>query len=254
MGGDMALEDPLGFEAAFTLESTFSLIQTIFYTTLNWVSTNQKGMFFGLLLAAGLMTLFSLVQRREFKGYMSNTLFGVVLGAPLGVCVNCAAPIAKALHTKGMRNETTLATMLSSPTLNVIVLSMLFTLFPFYIALTKIAFTLLLILIVVPLFVRYVLPNPSATALSDNNTIDCPVPTKVNSKITSSPYLNISWFAATTWFVGTYFKKLRFIVIKTVPLMLLAGLLGATLITLVPWETVVTFLKPSGYFSLVAAM
>ena len=56
---------------------------------------------------------------------------------PLGVCVNCAAPIAKGLYAGGARAETTLAAMIASPTLNIVVLTMLFGLFPFYMALTK---------------------------------------------------------------------------------------------------------------------
>ena len=32
-----------------------------------------------------------------------------VIGTPLGVCVNCAAPIARGMYTSGLRAETTLS-------------------------------------------------------------------------------------------------------------------------------------------------
>ncbi len=44
--------------------------------------------------------------------------------------VNCAVPIAQGIRAAGGRVETMLAVMVSSPTLNVIVLTMLLSLFP----------------------------------------------------------------------------------------------------------------------------
>ena len=36
------------------------------------------------------------------------------MGAPLGVCVNCVAPISKGMYESGQKIETVLATMFSS--------------------------------------------------------------------------------------------------------------------------------------------
>ena len=70
----------------------------------------------------------------------------MAMGAPLGVCVNCAAPIAKGMYAGGARAESTLSAMVASPTLNVIVLTMLFSILPFYMAVMKIALSLFVIL------------------------------------------------------------------------------------------------------------
>jgi hypothetical protein len=142
LGGDLVLEDPLGFEAAYPVDPGDPLIERIFFTTVNWVLTNRQGMTFGILIAAAFMTILSLLKRRSFSSHFGNTLLGLFIGMPLGVCVNCAAPIARSLHDSGTRLETTLVTMISSPTLNIIVLTMLFSLMPVYMAVTKVAMTL----------------------------------------------------------------------------------------------------------------
>ena len=79
-----------------------------------------------------------------------NSFMGMFVGTPLGVCVNCVAPIAKGMYEGGSKMETALAVMFSSPTLNIVVLTMLFSIFPFYMALMKLLATFILILIIVP--------------------------------------------------------------------------------------------------------
>jgi hypothetical protein len=39
------------------------------------------------------------IQGRDVKSSFLNALLGMAIGAPLGVCVNCAAPIAKGAST-----------------------------------------------------------------------------------------------------------------------------------------------------------
>ena len=66
-------------------------------------------------------------------------------GNPLGVCANCVAPIGRAFYASGMSTESVLATMFSSPTLNVVVLAMTFTLFPVQVGVLKLATVLVMI-------------------------------------------------------------------------------------------------------------
>src|SRR5215475_12597237 len=130
-----------------------------FYTFINWAYTNRQGMTFGILFGALVMTLLALIDRRRFRSRFANALMGMAFGTPLGVCVNCAAPIGKAIQDAGGSAETSLATMMSSPTLNVIVLTMLFGLFPTYMAVIKIGLTVGFILIGIPLLTR-LMPTP----------------------------------------------------------------------------------------------
>ena len=154
MSGAIQLEDPISFEAVFPITPDMSVPERIAKSTVNWIDTNKKGMTFGVLIAAAFLTLFSYLQKRSFRGGFSNSFLGLAMGAPLGVCVNCAAPIARGLYAGGLRAETTLSAMIASPTLNVIVLTMTFSLLPFYMAAAKIGLSLLVILVAVPLIVR----------------------------------------------------------------------------------------------------
>jgi uncharacterized membrane protein YraQ (UPF0718 family) len=151
MGGSAALEDPLAFEASIQIQPNDGTMERIVYTTINWIETNLEGMAFGLMIGACLLTLISMVRVRGHRNGFVNTMIGVAVGTPLGVCVNCSAPVAKGLHDGGARLETTLATMFSSPTLNIVVLTMLFSIFPLYLTVIKLVLTLTFILVLIPL-------------------------------------------------------------------------------------------------------
>ena len=145
--GESADLDAIGFDVVLAVKPDDSVVTKVLYTTVNWLQTNKKGMTFGVLFAAIIMVLFSQLKKRSFKSRFANSGLGMVIGAPLGVCVNCAAPIARGIHSGGAAVETTLGAMISSPTLNVIVLTILFSLFPLYIVGLKLALTVGFILI-----------------------------------------------------------------------------------------------------------
>ncbi len=232
MSGAIQLEDPLGFEALIPLTEGMSLLERMFYSTINWVNTNKKGMTFGILFAAAFLTLASYLKQKSFRGGFSNSVLGLVIGTPLGVCVNCAAPIARGMYSAGLRAETTLSAMIASPTLNIVVLTMLFSLLPFYMVVTKIVLSLLIILIIVPLICR-VLPQTQITP-------EVPTPTGWSAEelAAGATPTSESLVAAVWGVVRTYVQNLWYIIKLTVPLMLLAGALGAIVATLIPEEMV----------------
>ncbi|MGP6086804.1 FG-GAP-like repeat-containing protein [Antarctobacter jejuensis] len=221
MSGAIQLEDPLGFEAKFPLTEDMTIWQRMFWTTLNWISTNKKGMTFGVLFAAAFLTAAPYMRRKSFRGGFANSVLGLAIGTPLGVCVNCAAPIARGMYSGGLRAETTLSAMIASPTLNVVVLTMLFSLLPFYMAVTKIALSLLIILVIVPLICR-TLPEVEAPEAV------CPLPPAPRPGV----HLALRDVAV------SYAQNLWFILKMTVPLMLLAGALGAVVATLLPQDLI----------------
>ena len=228
MSGAIQLEDPLGFEAWFPLTPDLSLLERVFYSTLNWINTNKKGMTFGILFAAAFLTITPYLRARSFRGGFANSVLGMVIGAPMGVCVNCAAPIARGMYSAGMRAETTLSAMIASPTLNIVVMTMLFSILPFYIAVTKIALSVLVILIVVPLICRF-LPQVELPA----DDIVCPLPLRTDGTRPGDSLGNAVVEVATA-----YAKNLWYILKMTLPLMLLAGVLGATTATLLPADLI----------------
>ncbi|WP_069301098.1 FG-GAP-like repeat-containing protein [Neptunicoccus sediminis] len=228
MSGAIQLEDSLSFEAKYPILDSMPVWEKIGLSTLNWLHTNKNGMTFGLLFGAAMLTFFGYLRQRSFKGGYLNSLLGLFIGAPLGVCVNCAAPIAKGLYAAGMRAETTLSAMVASPTLNAVVMTMLISLLPLYMVVTKVVLSLFVILIAVPLVCR----------LLPRSQLEVPPPVPAtgwdlpDTTPQSEPLL-----AAFLGFVKAYAVNLWFILRTTVPLMLLAGFLGAIVGTLIPPET-----------------
>ena len=230
MGSSAALEDPLSFEALIQIQPNDGVVERVAYTTINWIETNLEGMAFGLMIGACLLTLIGMITVRGHRSGFVNTLIGVAVGAPLGVCVNCSAPVAKGMHDGGARLETTLATMFSSPTLNIIVLTMLFSIFPLYLTVIKLVLTLTFILVLMPLLSRWVFTEERVQTYDD--TV-CAMPPP------SAAPIDESMFAAARGASMLLGRNLGYIVIRTVPLMLLAGLLGAVVVHVIPLPSLV---------------
>ena len=233
----------IAFDETFPLDVNHHWVQRVFSNFVNWVVTNQNGMIFGVLFATCLMSMLPLMGRAQKEQTWRNTLWGAVLGVPLGVCVNCAAPIAAGLRAGGARIETALATMFSSPTLNVMVLTMTFSLLPWYFGVIKILFTLILIFGVVP----YLSKGISEADLSlefqpQTKTQDLPVESLEELSNDGS------WSSAVLWSLEQLTRNLWFLVKKTVPLMFLAGLLGALLVTFLPLKDLGQILPSDGSF------
>lgn len=233
MGGETPTTG-ISFDALFNVDKSDPVYIQILYNTVNWIDTNKKGMSFGILFATLMILVFSLIDNLQLKNRFGNSLIGLLIGAPLGVCTNCAAPIAKGMYDAGGQRETVLATMTSSPTLNIVVLGMLFSLFPFYLALLKVVFSVVFILIGIPL-ITYVFKAKKDVQL------DCPIPKKsmfdhTGKTIEHANLDDSSWFKAFSWTVKSFFVALWHIIKTTVPLMLLAGFLGSVFITIIPWE------------------
>ena len=229
MGGAIQLEDPLSFEALIPVTPDLEPVERVAISTVNWIDTNKKGMTFGVLFGAAFLTLLGYLRRRSFSGPFANSLYGMFLGAPLGVCVNCAAPIAKGLYQGGSRAETTLSAMIASPTLNIVVLTMAFSLLPFYIAVTKLALSLFVILIAVPVLCRFI---PQEKLLHAVDKVPAAPIAPAAGIIDSEPSDNV--IQAFVRFVGDFGRNLWFIIRTTLPLMLLAGFLGALIASFLP--------------------
>jgi uncharacterized membrane protein YraQ (UPF0718 family) len=232
MGGSAQLEDPLSFEASIQIQPNDSTARRIVYTTINWIETNLEGMAFGLMIGACLLTLIGMIPARGHSNGFVNTLIGVAVGAPLGVCVNCSAPVAKGMHDGGARLETTLATMFSSPTLNIIVLTMLFAIFPLYLTVIKLVLTLTFILLLMPLLARWVFKEERTQTYDDSVCAVPPAPAQSKDEGV------LSAIRGTSILIG---RNLAYVVIRTVPLMLLAGFLGAVVVHLLPLPTLLDY-------------
>ncbi|WP_161595909.1 FG-GAP-like repeat-containing protein [Flavisphingopyxis soli] len=253
MGGDSPLTG-ISFDTLVEVLPNSSLWWDITANAINWGYTNWRGMTFGVLFAACALTLLGLIERRQFQHPFANAALGAVIGAPLGVCVNCAAPIARGLHGAGMRLETTLAALIASPTLNVIVVSMSFALLPTYMAAIKLIAMLGFILVGIPLLTRYVFvreaaaTSPGAVAKLEH---DQPRSWIIRTLERLRPEQELwapglGWIAALGWLARTYLRNLAFIAAVTVPLMLIAGILGSILVSIFPFSELLYHIELSG--------
>ncbi len=260
MGGDAPLSG-LAFDILFDIFPDSPMWWQFIANSLNWVYTNIKGMTFGVLFGAAVVTLLSLIRKRSFEGSFANAALGTAIGAPLGVCVNCAAPIAFGLHMGRMRLETTLSALISSPTLNFIVITMSFSLLPLHIAATKLGLALFMVLIVVPLLCKFVLIKETEATKTGFAAM---------AKATEARGLS-AWFArslaptdvdvpprnlalALGWFMRTYARNLFFIGVITVPMMFLAAMLGAIVAMGFDSATLFEALPRAGALPILASM
>ncbi len=222
----------IAFDIVLPVSDDQPAIERIARSTVNWLYTNWKGMTFGLLFAAAALTILSFVRHRSFSRPWMNTISGMFIGAPLGVCVNCATPIAQGMYAAGARLETALATLVSSPTLNVIVLSMSFTLLPLEVALGSVL-AVLLFLASMPILVNRFATEAPARIPGEE---DIARVARISAPPTADSFDEGGYLAALVSTSRHYLRNLYYIVKLAVPLMLLAGALGALVIELAPFD------------------
>jgi hypothetical protein len=162
-----------------------------------------------------------MLPRRRFRSRYLNTLFGAAAGVPLAVCSNCVAPIARGLFASGVSAESVLATMFSSPALNAVVLAMTFTLFPVSVALLKLATVLFLIL--------FFAPAVASRQKSAEAIVTCPI------EIPSAE----TWLQAATGVAPSFLKSFWYVARVALPLMILAAVLGALVVELLPPQALI---------------
>lgn len=244
MSGAVALQDALSFNAVFNTSTAPDIVTKIAFTFGNWIYINWQGMAFGLVLATLLLTALPLLQESYSRSRLGSTFLGSMIGIPLGLCVNCSAPMAYGIYRGGGRTETALATMLSSPALNVIVIGMSIALLPFYLWATKLILSLVLIFVCVPVLVNLLAKRADAPS---NLSID-----QEMLKTDREPCLSI--LQALLWSIPAIIKNSVSMLLKMVPLMLLAGLIGAIMVTILPWEKLIDLLPMYNVTLIIVAM
>jgi uncharacterized membrane protein YraQ (UPF0718 family) len=206
----------LTFGTVYPVDRTMPLATRVWRTSINWLDANRIGMTFAFLFGPAALTFLAPVRRRRTGSRYLNALVGAVVGAPLAVCSNCVAPIARGFYASGMSTESVLAAMFASPALNVVVLAMTFALFPASIALLKLATVLFLIFVFAPAVA-------SRQGASDR-AVACSIAVPVLETWTQALVATARSFARSFWYVF----RVAF------PFMILAAVLGALVIELLP--------------------
>jgi hypothetical protein len=153
-GTGVKVAGAISFDALLKVTPEMPAPTRVMRTSMNWLYTNRFGMYFALPFGAAMMTLLGgMAAPKRFSSAAGNVLCGAVAGAPLGVCTNCATPVAQSLLVGGASTRMTLAAMISSPSFNPVIVALVFVLFPLPLAAMRLVVPAVL-LMALPLLVR----------------------------------------------------------------------------------------------------
>lgn len=220
-GTQIKASGSITFGTVYAVDRTMPLSTRVWRTSVNWLDANRIGMTFAFLFGPAALTFLATLRRRRTSSRFLNTLFGAAAGAPLGVCSNCVAPIARGFYASGMSTESVLAAMFASPALNIVVLAMTFALFPLSIAMLKLVTVLFLIFVFAPVAASRQGVNAPA--------VICPIEISVSE----------TWSQAFLSIIRSFLKSFWYIFRVAFPLMILAAVLGAFVIELLPAQALI---------------
>ena len=204
--------------------------QRILASTVNWLDSMKIGMTFGVLFGALLHTVLRYYPLKIGTNLYLNSLKGALVGVPMGVCANCAVPTACGVTRGHGRVEVALGFLFSSPNFNPVVVMMTFTALPLAMSVTKYAILLLVILVIVPGVISLLeraKPFKPFT-VSDDGASCAILPPEVEC---TEPFWSVFKELAVD-----FAKHVWMLVKPTITIMLLASLVAGTMLTLIPWQ------------------
>lgn len=200
----------------------------VFASFINWIWSMKIGMTFGLAMGALLHTLFEFYPPKLTGNIYLNTLKGILIGAPAGVCVNCAVPVACGITRSKNKIETALGFMFSSPTLNFLVVSMVFTSLPLTYGLIHYSLIAVMLLVIVPLLVwLYRKQQPSPVEETGACAIDL-----------KDTFCKETLLESFNGVLRTYGKNLVNLIKFAVPMMLVAAVISSFAVELIPFQII----------------
>ncbi|MEJ1239678.1 permease [Chryseolinea sp. T2] len=217
----------LNFHEQFPVEHQDSFGVATVKSSANFWIANASGMTFALVIAgAGLSLVLSykrigsFLETRGLKG----AALGSVIGMPLNMCANCSAVASVGINARSGSAESTLGVILGGALFNFIGIATMFTLFDPAVVVSRIVFSLMMILIVVPLVSKTIVSRQQSV-LNDKvaNAISCYFPEKT--------FLQTMVKAFEDWLILT-----GNLAIKLLPLMFLGTVLVALFRVLFPNE------------------
>jgi uncharacterized membrane protein YraQ (UPF0718 family) len=214
------------------------LWQRILSAAVNWLDSMKIGMSFGVLLGALLHTTLRYYPLKIGRNLYLNSLKGALVGVPAGVCANCAVPTACGVTRGHGRVEVALGFLFSSPNFNPVVVMMTFMALPLAMSITKYAILLLVILVFVPALIsRLERDKPlSVLTVGDEGTACALPPASLDCTETFGAVL--------AELSREYAKNVWMLLKPTVTVMLLASVASAALLTLIPWQALLSEATP----------
>ena len=217
----------LNFHERFDIEHDTNFVVKVLKSCANFWEANATGMTFALIIGGAALSLLLSWKKLEellaMKGIKGAAL-GSIFGMPLNMCANCSAVTGVGLTSQGGSAEATLGVILGGALLNVIGIVTMFGLFHPAVVISRIVFSALMILVVVPFVSKWVKQDKSIQTKSKVfNLISCHFPEK--SFVQTIIKALEDWLIA----VGN-------IAYKLIPLMMLGTLLTAIFRVIFPNE------------------
>ncbi len=214
---------------AFPTAPSDPVLKRILYGALNWLDSMRVGMTFGILFGALLHTILRYYPLRIGGNYALNSLKGALVGAPMGVCVNCGVPMACGLTRGHGRVEVALGYLFSSPTFNPIVVAMTFIFLPWYFGFAKYILACFIILVLVPRLIRHLESRQAMlpSALEPGSGAAC--------TINQDP-CDITFGQTLTEIAKEYAAHIWMLLKPTIAMMLIASVISSALLVFVPWD------------------
>ena len=212
--------------------------QRILASAVNWLDSMKIGMTFGVLFGALLHTVLRYYPLKIGNNLYLNSLKGALVGVPMGVCANCAVPTACGVTRGHGRVEVALGFLFSSPNFNPVVMMMTFTALPLAMSVTKYAILLLVILVIVPGVISLLeRAKPFQPFTVGDEGASCAI--VLPGAECSEPF----WLVLQE-LAKDFGKHIWMLVKPTITIMLLASLVSAAMLTLIPWQELLSQPSP----------
>jgi uncharacterized membrane protein YraQ (UPF0718 family) len=193
----------------------------------NFWEANATGMTFAIIIGGAALSLLLTWKKFEkalaFKG-MKGAALGSVFGMPLNMCANCSAVTSVSVTAQNGSAESTLGIILGGALLNFIGIVTMFGLFSPAVVISRIVFSIIMILFIVPLVAKMVKKD-------DNEAPQNPVLNMISCFTPTMPLGKTIVKAVEDWLIAV-----GNIAYKLIPLMLLGTLLTAIFRVIFPNE------------------
>ena len=215
-----------------------ALWQRILYGAANWLDGMKIGMSFGVLLGALLHTTLRYYSLKIGKSLYLNSLKGALVGVPTGICANCSVPAICGLTRGHGRVEVALGFLFSSPNFNPVVVAMTFAAMPLAMSVTKYAILLFVILCLVPFVIKRLERDKLLPVLTVGNEGELRI-RGLAPPDCSEPFVSVLGEMA-----RDYARNVWALAKPTLTLMLMASVVASALLTLIPWQSLLSEVTP----------
>jgi uncharacterized membrane protein YraQ (UPF0718 family) len=215
-------------KATFTVDGAATFGTQILYSALNWLAGMKIGMTFGVLFGALLHGVLRYFPLKLGKNLYLNSLKGAVVGVPMGVCANCAVPMACGLTRGNGRVEVALGYLFSSPNFNPVVVMMTFAALPWYFGGVKYLILAAVISLLVPMVISWIEKSNPMNVLTVGNDLIARVPNDRGE-------CQEKFFDVLKELATAYAKDVWMLLKPTLVILILASLIAALALQLVPW-------------------